>query len=60
MAPNFFFPGDFHTPNIRTEVKKLNKNTYLVISFNMFSVKSASLYNTLWPRVFQNTSYMNT
>ena len=32
----------------------------IVISFNIFSVRSASLYNTLWPRIFQATSYMNT
>ena len=33
--------------------------SYYNMMLNIFGVKSASLYNTPWPRIFQATSYMN-
>ena len=53
--------GSRHT-NFRTSelmLKSRIRACIIVICFNS-SVKSASLYNTLWPRIFRATSYMNT
>ena len=48
--PNFwptpFFPRDFHTPNVITLAEKQNRSIYCTMSFNIFSVKFASLYTT--------------
>ena len=59
LWPTTFFIEIFMHLTSELMLKNRIRENIILMSFNIFSVKSAILY-TPWPGIFQASSYMNT